>query len=189
MASLMRIFDPDYEPEEDVNMGENFGILNEPKMAEPQVKKRKRNDISRNNEGKYQCQQCDYETSNSCHFRTHVEAKHEGVRYTCDQCDYKATIEQNLRRHKEIKHEGVRYPCDKCDYKAGQEGQLKIHKESKHQGVCYSCDDCQYKAGTPTLLKRHVESIHEGVRYPCDQLQRIFAVMTVQYCQCSKYSL
>ena len=56
--SLIRIFDPDYELEEDI--GENFSILNEPQSAEPQVKKRKRNDISRNNKGKYQCQHCDY---------------------------------------------------------------------------------------------------------------------------------
>ena len=99
MDSLIRIFDPDYEPEDDVNMGENYNICNEPEMAErpePQVKKRKRSDISRNNEGKYQCQHCDYETSKTSSIKTHVEAIHEGVRYPCNQCSYKATGSGNL---------------------------------------------------------------------------------------------
>ena len=99
MDSFIRIFDPDYEPKEDVNMGENFSILKEPQIAEPQPKKRKRNDISRNNEGKYQCQQCDYEATKSSHLKTHVESIHEGVRYPCNQCSYKATETGNLQKH------------------------------------------------------------------------------------------
>ena len=92
LDSLIRIFDPDYEPKEDVNMGENFGISNEPEMPEPQLKRtRKRNDITRNNEGKYPCQQCDYEGTKSSNLKRHVEAIHEGVRYPCNQCSYKAT--------------------------------------------------------------------------------------------------
>ena len=66
-------------------------------MAEPQPKKRKRNDISRNNKGKYQCQQCDYEASQSGNLKKHVEAIHEGVRYPCNQCGYKATTKGNLK--------------------------------------------------------------------------------------------
>ena len=99
--SLIRIFDPDYKPEEDVNLFENFNISNEPKLGEPQAKKQKRNDISRNIDDKYQCQQCDYKASQSTNLRIHVEAIHEGVRYTCNQCDYKATHERNLRGRKE----------------------------------------------------------------------------------------
>ena len=92
MDSLIRIFDPDYKDEEDFNTEENFGISNEPEVVEPQTKKRKRSDISRNEEGKYQCQQCDYETRHKIsHLRKHVESFHEGVRYPCNKCDFKAT--------------------------------------------------------------------------------------------------
>ena len=53
-------------------MGENFSILNELQMAEPQVKKRKRNEVTRNNEGKYQCQHCDYEASKPSNLTQHI---------------------------------------------------------------------------------------------------------------------
>ena len=169
MDSLIRIFNPDYEPEEDVNIGENFGILHESEMAEPEVKKRKRNYVSRNNEGKYQCQQCDFEASRPGSLNKHVEIKHEGVRYPCNQCKFKGSTKQILWRHKESKHEGIRYPCNKCDYKANRECSLKKHKEYKHEGVRYPCNQCNFKGSTKRHLMMHKESKHEGIRYPCNQ--------------------
>ena len=133
--------------------------------------KRKRTDVSSTKDGKYQCQECDYETRWSHALRTHVESKHEGVRYPCDQCDYKATQESNLKKHKKYKHEGVQYPCDQCDYKATQEIHLKRHKEYKHEGVRYPCDKCDYKAIREGQLKIHKESKHQGVCYSCDDCQ------------------
>ena len=102
-------------------------------MAEKQVKKRKRNDISRNNKGKYQCQQCDYEARRSSCLKKHVESIHEGVYYPCGQCDYKATQVGHLKTHVKSVHEHVRYPCDQCDYKATVKGNLKTHRKLKHQ--------------------------------------------------------
>ena len=106
--------------------------LIDPELPEPQTNKRKRNYIPRNNISvisyhKYQCQECDYMASKSWNLRTHVEAKHEGVRYPCDQCEYKATTEATLKIHKKYKHEGVRYSCDQCEYKATTTGSLKTH--------------------------------------------------------------
>ena len=106
--SLIRIFDPDYELEEDI--GENFSILNEPQSAEPQVKKRKRNDVSRNNEGKYHCQHCDYGGTKSSSLKKHLKAIHKDVCYPCTQCSYKATETGNLKKHVEAIHEGGSLP-------------------------------------------------------------------------------
>ena len=94
------------------SLKEDISLFDTPEVVEPQAKKRKLNYISRNNEGKYKCRQCDYEASRSSHLRTHVEAIHEGVRYPCNKCDFKATTKSILKTHK--------------------------HKESKHEGVCYS---------------------------------------------------
>ena len=49
MDSLIKMFDPDYKDEEELIIGENLDILNEPELDEPQAKKRKKTDISRNN--------------------------------------------------------------------------------------------------------------------------------------------
>ena len=168
--ALLSIFDDGNNSiETNFNMVEKTQIDPQMKEALLGFRGKKRSDMSKTKDGKYQCQQCDYENNQSSNLKLHVEAKHEGVRYPCDQCDYKATRELSLKRHQEIKHEGVRYPCDQCKYKGVTKRDLKIHKESKHQGICYSCYACTYKAATPANLKAHVDSIHEGVRYPCDQ--------------------
>ena len=97
----------------------NFNIVENPSIVDTQMKdmvegvrgtKRRRSDVSIKKGGKYKCQQCDYENSNSGNVRKHMDSKHEGIRYPCDQCDYKATQGRHLKRHKEINHEGVRYP-------------------------------------------------------------------------------
>ena len=46
--------------------------------------KRKRTELSKTKDGKYQCQQCDYENSNSSTLRRHEQSKPEGIRYPCD---------------------------------------------------------------------------------------------------------
>ena len=106
--SLLRIFDPDYKEEEYVPIGENFDIINEPELVEPTAKKRKKSEISRNN-GKYSCQECDYESKFSGNVRKHVEAKHEGICYACDQCEYKATQPGNLQRYVNVMLRGAFY--------------------------------------------------------------------------------
>ena len=79
-------------------------------MAEQQVKKRKRNEVLRNNEGKYQCQLCDYEASHSGNLKNHVAAIHDGVRYPCNHCSYKATQSGNLQNRVYSSHNDIHYP-------------------------------------------------------------------------------
>ena len=83
--------------EEYVTIGNNLDMITEPELVEPKAKRRKKSEILRNN-GKYSCQECDYESKYSWHLRTHVEAKHEGICYACDQCEYKAQQPGNLQR-------------------------------------------------------------------------------------------
>ena len=79
-------------------------------LVEPKAKKRKKSEILRNN-GKYSCQECDYESKHLGDFRKHVEGKHEGIRSACDQCDYKATQPGNLQRYVNSLHRGTFYHC------------------------------------------------------------------------------
>ena len=48
-------------------------------VAEVRGTKRKRSEVSRTKDGKYQCNEFDYESSQSSHLRTHEESKHEGI--------------------------------------------------------------------------------------------------------------
>ena len=56
--------------------------------------------------------------------KTHIQAKHEGVKYACNQCDYQATQQAHLTTHIQAKHEDVIYACNQCvkleDWKISQ---------------------------------------------------------------------
>ena len=163
MDSWTKIFYSDYKDEENSFIEESFAMSNEPKVVEPKAKKREINDISRNDKGKYQCPQCDYENKRSDKLKRHVETVHEGVRYPCNKCDYKSTTDFNLRKHQESKHEGVCYSCDQCKYRATTVGNLQKHVKAIHEGVRHPCGQCDYKATTTGSLKRHVKSIHDVI--------------------------
>ena len=96
LDALLRIVDDGNDSEEsNFNKVEipsiGNGTLRNDAVVEVRGTKRKRSDVSNKKDGKYQCQHCDYENTDSGNLRRHVEAKHEGVRYPCDQCDYHST--------------------------------------------------------------------------------------------------
>ena len=148
------------------------------------------------NQGKFQCEQCVYETSNSSHIRRHVEAIHEGVRYPCDKCDYQATRRSGLKRHNLQKHEDTVIEnseslfkvednmstiielCDQSREKSNTEEGIKYEemnlgtkeRKKKRSDVSNSkCEYCDYEASQPWNLGRHVKAVHENFRYPCNQ--------------------
>ena len=130
---------------------------------------RKREVLSVDVDGKYKCNQCDYQTTHKGHFTRHVESKHEGVKYACDQCDYQSTHKGDLNKHIQSQHEGVRYACVQCDYQAGYQSHLNLHIKSKHEGVKYSCTKCDHQYTHQSSLTKHIQSKHEGIKYACDQ--------------------
>ena len=101
--------------------------------------------------GKNTCQKLGKQFSQSNSLFRHIASVHDGVKFQCDQCDYKTTDSRYLKQHKasehEVKltiHEGVRFPCDQCDYEATTSSSLKQHKAS--EGVTHPCDQCDYEA-------------------------------------------
>lgn len=60
-------------------------------------------------EGKYSCEDCDYQTERRSNFNKHVKARHLGIRFPCDQCGYKASDRSNLNKHVKSVHNGSNY--------------------------------------------------------------------------------
>ena len=57
-----------------------------------------------------------------------------GKKYQCDDCDYQTSQKNSLTTHKKSVHIGKIYPCEECDYKATQKGNLTTHKNAVHMG-------------------------------------------------------
>ena len=86
----------------------------------------------KNDQNKYPCDFCSYQTKFSKDLRNHIKSKHEGQKYSCDGCEKIYTHPNALRQHVRSVHEGIRYPCDQCEHKSTEPSGLRSHKQSKH---------------------------------------------------------
>ena len=88
--------------------------------------------LQKNEEGMFQCNQCQTQFTQQGSLKRIIKAVHECVKYACNQCNLKFTDKSPLSRHIRSKHEGVRYACNQCDYQATQHYDLTKHAESNH---------------------------------------------------------
>ena len=54
--------------------------------------------------GKFPCDRCGYETTLLNNLKTHIMAKHEGVKFECEQCPKSFANQPNLIRHRRSVH-------------------------------------------------------------------------------------
>ncbi len=60
--------------------------------------------MSRNVDGKYPCDQCQYKATKQDHLKDHKKAKHEDTTHFCDQCNFWTAWPRDLRKHQANKH-------------------------------------------------------------------------------------
>ena len=84
-----------------------------------------------------------------------------GVTYQCDSCNYQSTNKQALKWHIEREHEGVRYPCDICSHQSKSKVNLKDHKALKHKiDPTFRCTLCDYCTNHTTAWIGHAKRKH-----------------------------
>jgi len=87
----------------------------------------------KNNDGLFNCDECDYGTKNLGHLKRHKSGKHDGVRFECDQCNRSFSTKTNLKTHKQAKHEGRKYCCEHCEYEFTSPSALSHHRAKYHR--------------------------------------------------------
>ena len=85
-----------------------------------------------NENGKYQCSQCDKLFVHKRSLYQHIKEAHEGLNFQCNECGKTFTQKIGLIRHVQSVHEGINFPCNECPYKSTRQSVLAQHKKNKH---------------------------------------------------------
>ena len=101
LDNFLKAFDNDYITDKNSEKSVQSNVTNTAIIG---VKKRKRTETEKNSDGKFVCQDCDYQTTQGGALKHHVESIHEGGRYPCSQCEYKAAFKADLKKHIKKKH-------------------------------------------------------------------------------------
>ena len=136
----------------------------------------RRNSIKRHTDAvhlgiKFQCNECQIEYSSDDQIKAHINSVHNGEFYECDQCNKKFEQPRTLHLHVKFSHEGRKTKCNECDKTFSSTSGLSYHVRKDHKGFRYPCDQCKYQAKTRSYLKIHQQAKHEDVKYSCDQCE------------------
>ena len=105
----------------------------------------------------------------------------ENGKYACDQCDYQSVYRRGVKRHQEMIHLNVRHSCDECPKEYKDESKLKMHKKSAHEGIFYQCDLCNKTYSHHASLLQH-ERDHQGINTNCTLCKKSFGTANGLYC-------
>lgn len=106
-----------------------------------------------NQEEKFVCSFCSFETSNIAHIEAHKKAKHT---------DKHANFGNTKTKRKELSYE-----CKLCGKKFNHRHTRRLHMNAKHGDSFYSCAECSFKATQKGSLNRHTEQVHNGKKDKC----------------------
>ena len=122
--------------------------------------------IQRQSNGKFSCDQCEYEAVRRNDIKRHKESVHLGLKYKCNECTIEYCSEYQVKAHINSVHNGILYECNLCEKKFTQPGNLNVHKTRVHKGKRYKCKECD-KSVTGQVY--HVHKEHRNDIYECDQ--------------------
>ena len=55
--------------------------------------------------------------------------------YTCNQCEYISGYRHSLKTHMQAKHDGLKLKCSVCAHEANSNVSLRMHYRSRHGGI------------------------------------------------------
>ena len=117
--------------------------------------------------GKFPCDQCDFQSAERRHVQRHINTVHLGIKHACDECSKEYGDPHELKLHKKSAHEGVYYECGQCNKTFSLHRRLLQH-EREHAGINTKCTQCDISFKSLNTLNYHVLKYHDGLKYVCD---------------------
>jgi len=123
--------------------------------------------------GKQQCDYCDFSTTHKRNLRRHVQRLHLNGGSDDSKNDMVISNNENILENN-VKAQApspgsvlgsksvspFTYTCDKCDFTSDNKWNLTRHILRVHKEMKYPCDYCDYKAPQTYRLKEHMQKKH-----------------------------
>lgn len=94
-------------------------------------------------EGKRNCNFCDYVCYQLREMKSHKRSVHGGERqFKCSSCDYVTFLKANLVSHLFVHSKGKPYKCNTCDYRSKSLFILHRHKRDHSKEKLHKCNIC-----------------------------------------------
>ena len=122
---------------------------------------------TRNESKKYNCETCPYGSAKLSNLKQHVSTVHEKIRnHVCQECKYAASCKSNLKSHIESVHEKKKdSACKECG-KAFTKKALKVHVQGVHLKIKnFFCGECGRAFLQKGDLKKHQKGHETGARF------------------------
>ena len=105
--------------------------------------------------GKFQCEDCHYQTKKLQHFKQH-RMRHTGEKpYSCEKCAYKTARKSYLKVHDRTHSVVKPFACKQCSYTIFRKNDLNGHEHTHSEIKSFSCEQCSYTIFRKDDLKRH----------------------------------
>lgn len=138
---------------------------------------------------KYNCNFCNYESTNKSTFHSHISRKHSAKHVvrrrikrrtipkpqelSCDTCGFKCQSRRRLKEHLDRKHGSeFKFHCEYCDKKFKVKGDMRLHVRFKHKESPIICDVCGKTCSNSNSLYVHQKWAHFKPKYECEICKR-----------------
>ena len=120
------------------------------------------------------------EIKNHLEMKHHMVDGQEENKYSCDFCEYETNDLKSRDDHAFENHGKI--DCDKCEYSALDAGIMKKHMQKHTGRIIYTCGICEFEATNQSFLEAHTESKHSkksDILPPnkCDRCEKVFVEM------------
>jgi len=110
---------------------------------------------------RFQCQECDYSSSQKITLLRHINALHLSKKLNCTMCPMEYKWDVDLRRHMESEHgqNKLKFLCGKCGKVCKTKRALSRHQESHKEKRTICCTICSAQISSNSL-KSHMKFHH-----------------------------